>query len=379
MSGLGRAPGRGGRIEFLDGLRGLAVLAVVLWHAYGPTYAAFFPYGDHYSQTVAPVRVLWLGVQLFFLISGFVILMTLERCRSLKEFAVRRWLRLFPAMAIVSIAIFLFDRTVAQGPYVARSAADLLPGLLFLDPSLIHALSGVTLQSMDGPFWSLYVEVIFYVVFGAAYFIAGTNAAIGTLAGCFGAAYLAELAVNVGHVGGLFARIAGAFGWLGLIQFGWFASGAIFYRYHQTRDRRALALAIAVALVCVFTSHPAAPNRYGIIERVGLLSVVLLFTAAVVSRRVQGWLSLKPLLFLGFVSYPLYLFHNNVMVGLIQWLGARAPGIPRALLPALPMLFVGVVAWAIARHGEPRLRMALARMGRALVPGRGARPGGAVT
>ena len=87
------------RIAFLDGLRGIAILLVVFYHAY-TRWSDIVPYGARYAHF--PVAQLgWLGVELFFMISGFVIYMTLEKCRSFGEFLYRRWLRLFPAMLLV--------------------------------------------------------------------------------------------------------------------------------------------------------------------------------------------------------------------------------------------------------------------------------------
>lgn len=91
------------RITHLDGLRGLAILLVVVYHLFA-RWAELVPWGD--STAVPIVRTGYHGVELFFLISGFVILMTLERSPNLFSFAWRRWLRLFPAMLICSALIF---------------------------------------------------------------------------------------------------------------------------------------------------------------------------------------------------------------------------------------------------------------------------------
>jgi len=85
------------RLRYLDGLRGIAIIAVMLWHFFGPTDAALLPYGDRYSH-IPVLSSGWMGVELFFLISGFVIFMTIERCSGFCDFMLRRWLRLFPAM-----------------------------------------------------------------------------------------------------------------------------------------------------------------------------------------------------------------------------------------------------------------------------------------
>src|SRR5690606_10153907 len=92
------------RIAFLDGFRGVAIILVVLYHAY-VRYPESVPYGDRFTGVILFKEGL-LGVQLFFLLSGFVILMTLRKTRSYLEFLKKRWLRLFPAMLIVTVILF---------------------------------------------------------------------------------------------------------------------------------------------------------------------------------------------------------------------------------------------------------------------------------
>ncbi|MCM2335320.1 MAG: acyltransferase family protein, partial [Pseudomonas sp.] len=95
-----------GRVVELDALRGLAALAVVAFH-----------YTTHYQAQVGHAQPLGFGfpfgnygVHLFFLISGFVIFMTLERTRSPLDFVVSRFSRLFPAywaaMAVTAAVVY---------------------------------------------------------------------------------------------------------------------------------------------------------------------------------------------------------------------------------------------------------------------------------
>jgi peptidoglycan/LPS O-acetylase OafA/YrhL len=111
VTGLRGVPGGPtGRIRALDGVRGLAILAVLLFH---------FGYN---AQSVAPVRGLraalfaafdfgWLGVDLFFVLSGFLISRILLRSKDephyFRSFYMRRALRIFPAYYAVLIIAFV--------------------------------------------------------------------------------------------------------------------------------------------------------------------------------------------------------------------------------------------------------------------------------
>ena len=92
------------RIAALDGLRCFAIVGVLLFHYYGrwtppASPVNFYPYGGLLAG-FAPVRYGFYGVNLFFVISGFVISLTLRRCTGFWDFAMRRAARLWPSMAL---------------------------------------------------------------------------------------------------------------------------------------------------------------------------------------------------------------------------------------------------------------------------------------
>src|SRR5215213_5668437 len=78
------------RLDFLDGLRGIAALAVFLAHAGHKVSPAFRTYLEPYFNLGS-----W-GVVLFFLCSGFILPVSLERQGSLGRFWIRRFFRLYP-------------------------------------------------------------------------------------------------------------------------------------------------------------------------------------------------------------------------------------------------------------------------------------------
>ena len=139
----------GSRIEELDGLRGLAAIAVVLFH-YTTRYSEIygretglpfeFPYGN-------------LGVELFFGISGFVIFMTLDRTRSLGDFVVSRVSRLYPAYWAAIILTTAVVNLEGMTEFM-RSPFEITVNFTMLQ-------SFVGVRAVDGVYWTLAVELAF--------------------------------------------------------------------------------------------------------------------------------------------------------------------------------------------------------------------------
>ena len=341
------------RLRYLDGLRGVAISLVLVWHLFGPTYAQWLPYGSRDSYLPIASNG-WVGVEIFFLISGFVIFMTMERCSGFVDFMLRRWLRLFPAMLVATALLFSIFRTFhLAGKYSNPGVLDIFPGLLFVTPSAVHAIFKVEIRSVDGVFWTLYVEVAFYTIFSSLYFWLGWRRAIAGLVVLAVAVRYAGTVLAALHAPHLAQRAVEPFEWLGIELFGWFASGALFYKARVMENRRLRALAIAIGLLAagIFRLTVGATTETHIL----LGCVVLLFAAIETFPSLQKPLMFKPILFVGFISYPLYLVHNNLGVGLTAYFAARMPALP-AEIGALPAVaIVTVIAWAIAKFAEPPL------------------------
>lgn len=337
------------RIDYLDGLRGVAVLLILGYHAFS-RWPENVPYGNQYSDVPIFERG-WLGVQLFFLVSGFVILMTLEKCKKAKKFLCRRWLRLFPAMLIASLLIYFTSGFLNNRPAGEPTLANLLPGLTFVEPYWWNSLLNSDVQSLEGAFWTLYVEVKFYVFAAAVYYALGRNVLICALA----AAYLCSLLLgfadsqtDIQAINFLF-RMSHV---LSLEHFGWFAAGAAYYIFHQSKHCLWFYLGLFISVVSsLFISGPT-QNPV-----VGALVMSMLFALAMVSQKIQAILKLRCLLFLGFISYPLYLIHENAMISMISQLGRFSRDVPGYLYPVLPVMLLTTVAFLIAKYGEKYLKM----------------------
>ena len=341
------------RLRTLDGFRALAIMLVIGFHYYtrwAPPEApeSLYPYGQ-IAASWAVFRFGYLGVNLFFIISGFVISMTLFRSRGAVDFARKRFARLFPTMVLCSLATFVAVSLLPQQA-IRVSWRDFLPSLTFTDPFLWSHLLGREFHSMDGSYWSLYVEVKFYLWIGLMYFTAGSKRFFLSVAWVFAllvaAAQVMKLA-HLPHVWGLEFVFA-------LDYLPWFVAGIGFYALHEDpRDWRGWLLVVeaAVGVWALIGRQPEA-------ERAALGALALcyaLFVVMLLRPRWLSWLSLRQVAAVGTASYSLYLLHQTLGVAILaslrEPLGSHATWSAWVATPLLTAAMI-LVSLLIYRYWE---------------------------
>ncbi|WLG82581.1 acyltransferase [Pseudomonas cucumis] len=143
------------RVKELDLLRFLAAFAVVIFHYAFRGYARGDMSTMPYPLLAEPAKYGYLGVELFFMISGFVILMTASS-NNLKVFFISRVVRLYPAFLVCCTITFLITLAIGQPRYTASFYQYII------NMTLLSDLMGV--PSIDGVYWSLFVEIKFYLM-----------------------------------------------------------------------------------------------------------------------------------------------------------------------------------------------------------------------
>ncbi|SCL27610.1 Peptidoglycan/LPS O-acetylase OafA/YrhL, contains acyltransferase and SGNH-hydrolase domains [Micromonospora rhizosphaerae] len=350
-------PGRP-RIRVLDGLRLIAALMVVMYHYFG--FASM------------PSAYGWLGVQLFFLISGFVICMS-GMGHTVGQFATSRIVRLFPAywFGVLLTSAFLLIWHVRRAPTIGEIAVN-----------VTMLQGGLGVRSVDGVYWTLWAELRFYLLF--------------SLVVWFGVTYRRAVAFCVVWLLGavLTMKTPGIANTVFVSEWApYFVAGIAFFLIHRYGQNVLLWGIVAVCFlisenhILALTAHtnkiagrsdlPAWPA--------GLLLALFFALMAAVAL---GWLRVdwKWLSVAGALTYPLYLIHQYVGWTILAKL---------ADLPYLPLrlglvAFMLAAAWCIhrfverpmARRMRPALARAfssldapvLARSRRLLQPGRGTAP-----
>lgn len=304
------------RIYQLDLFRFLAAIAVVGFHYFhmGP----FFGFYAEPSTTVRNVaRYGYLGVQMFFVISGFVIAMSAEG-KTARAFLKGRAVRLLPLFWVANLLTFAVTSTVAN-PALKVGPASLL-GSLFMVPAVYHGVHYV-----DGVYWTLAFEWLFYLGIGLTIAL-GLYRHLPKLLLAWLAVSGAMLMLHVTSAPMRFAMMA---------EYApYFVAGACFYRIRTRRaefvDLFNLALSFMLALKWSQLHVQEYHAIYRLNENVVLTLVCLIFGAflLLIGGKLKRF-NRPAFAPLGALTYALYLTHQNLGYTVLGLHGSKvAPGWP---------------------------------------------------
>jgi peptidoglycan/LPS O-acetylase OafA/YrhL len=309
------------RLGVLDGLRGIAILLVLWYHVWEITW---LPAPAPWLQFVPETG--FIGVHLFFFLSGFVIsypfvraLLANAASPSWGHFAWRRFTKIVPSY-LLSIAVAYAIGYAQIQPYAA-TVPDVLAHVLF-----VHTWFPTTYGTINGVLWTLAVEIEFYCTFPLVWWCFSRSPWLSTAA-MIAVAWLWRAWMWHCCAAGLFDQWSENLpGYLDIFAFGMLAA-YLFVRLRERASSRmvrsaALLLALAgavwaVALLRMAWSarlEPHWPYSWQIDMRwlFGLAFAMLALGSLLAPRWWQHLLDNAPLRFMAAISYNLYLYHQMI-------------------------------------------------------------------
>ncbi|MFT3964814.1 MAG: acyltransferase [Sphingobium sp.] len=311
-----------GRLRELDALRGLGAILVLNFH-YSTRFHEIFPKAPHVPFHIGggEYRVL-----LFFAISGFAIFFSTAKLQSGRDFIVNRATRLLPAywaaMLVTLVIEHLGHMTMLYIPPLATLMnVTMLQGFFFL-------------PAVDGAYWTLTVEIAFYACILGLWLAFRMRHVERILLGWLALKLLFDLVWT-----DMPERLVMLF-ILRYVPF--FAIGMASWRVWAGERRwREQFPVLAGALLCIMLSET--PDIWAV-----SLLIIAAFWAMVEGR--LGWICLPPLIWVGQISYSLYLVHQHI--GFTIMLNAEAAGIDPLTSYAMAVAAAFALGYAINRLVE---------------------------
>ena len=339
-----------GHIREIDGMRAIAVLAVLLFHADVRGFS-----GGYF------------GVDVFFVISGFVItrktLQELEAGQfSLFEFYRRRVRRILPAVIVVLFATTIFVHQWLM-PVDYKKYAETLKSVLILNSNRQIAQE-TNYFSPDTAFlplshlWSLAIEEQFYLVFPIAVYFMNTKRRLFIFLGAISVLSVISMTLSSAETSAPYFSTLNrvvqlALGGLCAI----IASDKLRYelRINQKKVLTTLAFIGLLLLMPFYSSAQAVPSLMSLIP-VGLTCIFLLFPRMNAVVAVLSW---KPIQIIGRASFSIYLVHRPILALSKTVIYGTPYSIPTATEKSIMVagcLLLGIVSWRVIEEPMRRLR-----------------------
>lgn len=366
----------GGHIRALDGVRGLAILVVLLFHFVAPTnptsttdhaIAWLFSYGA-------------LGVDLFFVLSGFLITGILYDARNepayFRNFYMRRLLRIFPLYYAVLVVVFFIVPAIPafQGSEIAGLREHQAWAWLY-GVNIYLALHNGWVLSYIEHFWSLAVEEHFYLVWPFVVWLlaAKRRALLGFSLAVAVASFVARVVATLHGVSPIVTTVLTPFQ-LDALAIGAFLAVYLRQPGSEAASRRAIVplvlAAVALLLLQFGVRHFTAAGDGVLALRSGAFHLLFaaLLLKALASAPGSTWgrfFGSRPMVTLGKYSYGLYVYHHFLSYyfashrtdqALAAVVGSRAAAL--AILAAVGIAVSMGIAWLSYEYFEkPFLRL----------------------
>ncbi len=322
-------------ISILDDLRGIAILSVVIYHYFYVFYRKIDSnniFIQNFNTFNDFLNFGAFGVSLFFIVSGFVIPMSLQgenRRQVVVNFFVKRFFRLYPTywfaiIMIVSI-VFLFKDTNAF------SLTQVMINFTMMQDIL-------KAQSIDGVFWTLMIEIKFYVLSAILFYI-GILKKINLIILFF--LLLSITSLYLGYMDGNRGFGNSILSYLMLMYLG----TSFYFYYIKEIEKNTLIYLIFVVVIYYFSNQFFLfDNGYGARSGYSLATIlsILIFTIAIQSKKPLS----KFTSFFGNISYSFYLLHQVIGYLLIsQFLNRDIPSPYAQILTIFIMAIVSLIVF----------------------------------
>lgn len=311
-------------VDILDGLRGIAIIMVVFFHVWQLSWLDISQnvFGFRLKFDVIP-RAGYMGVELFFFISGFCLFYPYARhmfenlpLQTVKKYAYKRAIKILPSyfLAVILITVF-FEHNYTN---LNEALKHILSHVFF-----VHNLFQDTYYSINGVFWSLGVEVQFYILFPLICWLFRKQPVITYIAVC---AFSYAFRMYIKNLNDFHFLLNQLPGFLDMFINGMMGAYLFMLIKNRVKNYQILKPFLTVFSILMFSSmflmldwlsNVGDDNHIKLWQAdnrlyMGLIFLVLTVSAALSNTVWQKILGNKVLVFFSVISYNLYIWHQFI-------------------------------------------------------------------
>ena len=294
----------------IDFLRFVAITSVVIFHFTARRYE-ILPYG--YLVKGPPWNLGWVGVNLFFIISGYVVSHTLSKSYNARDFILKRVTRIYPALWLILPIVFLGQYFIPHSIFKDRSSlVNLLGSMTLIPPSVLNLQNIINFDWLTLVLWTLKIEMIFYILCYILFsFFSYKNIIFYSVLICTLTSILliVTLNFNLNYVNPIEVVLKG----LGFDYLPWFVLGMLFYEQKVLKKSKHLMICLFSVFALTISVSKSNFSSYQIAES----AVIVLFILIVFRKTNSKLIKLKIFQVLGFSSYEMYLIHQGLGVPIL--------------------------------------------------------------
>lgn len=334
------------RIYQIDLFRFLAALSIVFYHYLFSGYRADNLSNLHFSEIGKYFKYGYLAVNIFFIISGFVITLSIES-RSLKNFYISRISRLYPTYWL-SVLITTAVIVIFGSPKFTVNFTQVIINLTMFQ-------NYFNIQSIDRVYWTLFVEMKFYIFIIGTYLVLNKKTDIKLDYLIYSWLILSIVYIPLNNL--FFFKILNSF--LILNWSSYFIAGMVFYQIFKSKINTQYIILLCITMfISIFHAISKIENLEShhndtfspfYISGIIITFYILMF---LVSSGKLNIINSSKLIKLGLLTYPLYLIHENIGFIIFNQLGTESNKYIILFLTIILMLFVSYV---ISIFYDPRI------------------------
>lgn len=320
------------RVQELDALRGIACLSVFLFHLSLNNDKQ----GNHFQFSFGVT-----GVDLFFIISGYVIFMSVTRVKDWREFLINRFARLYPTYWLCLTITFLI--TIYKTGTLS-TIKQYLANLSMLQYYL-------RIPDLDGVYWTLTVELIFYlaIAFLLRYQLLQKIELIG-VGGLLCCLFYSFLSKDLSKI--LFYLLDYT---LLVKHFPLFFAGILFFKIQNDKlNLGRIIMMVMCFLVQLSLFYMGGKSQFFITFYEYLTILIIYFS--IFFLLIAGKLKIisnDKILLLGAISYPFYLLHDQLCIQIFIPFFMKVTHLNFWIAGGLSFLIVSLIAFLVTSYFEP--------------------------